>query len=541
MEHDELAQHLESLQCESCYRVDAVLKQSPVEITQRVFFEGENGAEAGPYIRKFIKRGVGIGAAYERLFDAQRRGRRFKYIPDVLECYTRDDELVVVMELVRGKTLQEVIYERDPSTQLAREIFPMLCDAVSELHCEFDPPIIHRDLKPSNIILTGEGLALIDFGISREYDEDAETDTTHFGTREFAPPEQYGFGQTGAYSDIYSLGMVLFFCLTEEIPTAQARKQGFRNPKIPERLRAVIEKAVALDPAMRFGSADELKLAFLAAADENVGQNRANAQASQVKAGKSARKGGVAKVLAIAAAIAVICFVLAIGLSLCSRITSTSQQPADSSQSSTSANSSNDIDQGNGATTQTGESNLLSITSSNGSENATVESLAADIDNQATPKNGFDPATNVTVQVAGVEFQIPRYFMANTSESGQFRYYFAERGSSVAMMMTNETFIDEAAGRAEFDALKDEYLAGMMKSDGLEEVTASTDCELAGLSARIVTITGTIKGVTMFAKAAYFFNPDSHTVGLIMFGQTTNAQFDYSRDFAKVVTSAKHV
>ena len=541
MEHDELAQHLESLQRESCYRVDAILKQSSVEVTQRVFFEGENGAEAGPYIRKFIKRGVGIGAAYERLFEAQRRGRRFKYIPDMLECYTRDDELVVVMELVRGKTLQEVVYERDPSTQLTRETFPMLCDAVSELHREFDPPIIHRDLKPSNIILTGEGLALIDFGISREYNETAEVDTMHFGTREFAPPEQYGFGQTGTYSDIYSLGMVLYFCLTEEIPNAQARKQGFRNPKIPECLRTVIEKAVALDPTMRFGSANELKRAFLAAADENVDQSATHVQVDRVIAGKSGRKGGTAKILAIVAAIAVVCLSLMLSLSLCARTTSTSQQSVDSSQSSASVSSSNDANQDDGVTMQAGESSSLSITSSNGSENAAVESLAADIDNQATPKNGFDPATNVTVQVAGVEFQIPRYFMANTSESGKFRYYFAERGSSVAMLMTNETFIDEAAGRAEFDALKDEYLSGLMTGDGLEEVTASTDCELAGLSARIVTITGTIKGVTMFAKAAYFFNPDSHAVGIVMFGQTTNAQFDYSRDFAKVVTSAKYV
>ena len=538
MEHDELAQHLKSLQRESCYRVDAVLKQSPVEVTQRVFFEGENGAETGPYIRKFIKRGVGIGAAYDRLFTAQQRGRRFKYIPDVLECYTRDDELVVVMELVRGKTLQEVVYERDPSTQLAREIFPMLCDAVSELHCEFDPPIIHRDLKPSNIILTGEGLALIDFGISREYDEAAEADTTHFGTREFAPPEQYGFGQTGTYSDIYSLGMVLYFCLTEEIPHVQARKQGFRNPKIPEGLRAVIEKAAALDPAMRFGSADELKRAFLAAADEAAGQKPTNSQV-----GKSGQKGRIAKALAIVAAIAVVCFSLVVGLSLCSKVAQMGKTAASTNQPSASASSANDAADGNGgeASQEPEGSSLSSSVSSPNVPSSTEESLATGMDNHAAQKNGFDPATNVPIQVAGIEFQIPSYFMGNTSESGDYRYYYAETGSSVAMLMTGETLISVNGGRAEFEAKKDDFISGMMESDTFDEITSSTDYELAGLSARVVTITGAIKGIPISTKAAFFFNPDTHIVGQIMFGQTDNAQFDYSLDFAKVITSAKRV
>ena len=579
MEHDELAQHLESLQRESCYRVDAVLKQSPVEITQRVFFEGENGAETGPYIRKFIKRDVGIGAAYERIFTAQQRGRRFKYIPDMLECYTRDDELVVVMELVRGQTLQEVVYERDPSAQLARDIFPMLCDAVSELHREFDPPIIHRDLKPSNIILTGEGLALIDFGISREYDETAAVDTTHFGTREFAPPEQFGFGQTGVYSDIYSLGMVLFFCLTEEIPSAQARKLGFRNPMIPEELRVVIERAVALDPAMRFGSADELKTAFLAASSESAGQAQAVSQAKQAAAGKSRRTGSAAKTFALVAVVVVACLVLAVGLSLCSKADSTSGSSVSSSQPSASANlagtadSDNAIDtksaddggtesansegstSGNvdtnsaiatssanaGASQQTETPGLPSADSSASSTANAEEALAPDIDIQAAPKNGFDPDTNATVQVAGVEFQIPSYFMSNTSESGDYRYYYAETGSTVAMLMTGETLINEGGGRAEFEAAKDDFLAGMMETEAFDKITSSTDYELAGLSARVVTITGAIKGVPIYTKATFFFNPDSHIVGQVLFGQTYNAQFDYSHDFAKVIASAKRI
>ena len=262
MENDELAQHLESLRREDCYRVDAVLKQSLHETTQRVYFVGDNGAETGPYIRKFIRRDSSMGVAYERIYAVQQSGRRFKYIPDVLECYARNGYLVVVMECVRGETLQDVVYRLDPSLDLAVDIFPRLCDAVSELHDDFDPPIIHRDLKPSNVILSQAGLAIIDFGIAREFKDESDSDTTHFGTRGFAAPEQFGFGQTTVRSDVYSLGMVLYYLLTEAIPDSAMRERGFTDSRIPESLRQVIVRAAAFDPDARYSSVRDLKAAF---------------------------------------------------------------------------------------------------------------------------------------------------------------------------------------------------------------------------------------------------------------------------------------
>lgn len=263
MGNDELAEYLEALQREECYRVDAVVKESPFELTQRVSFVGANGAERGPYIRKFIKREAGMGAIYERLYSAQRAGKRFKHLPHILECYVHDDYLAVVMEYVHGDTLQELVYREDPSMYMAAHVFPILCDAVSELHEEFDPPVIHRDLKPSNIILSGSNLTVIDFGIAREFKDGAEADTAHFGTRSFAPPEQFGFGQTTVRSDVYALGMLLYFCLTERIPDASNRSDWYLDQRIPVALRGVIAKATALDPQQRFESARQLKEAFL--------------------------------------------------------------------------------------------------------------------------------------------------------------------------------------------------------------------------------------------------------------------------------------
>ncbi len=266
MGNDELAAYLDALQREDCYRVDAILKESPYEVTQQVSFVGANGAQRGPFIRKFIKREAGFGGVYERLYAAQQAGRRFKHLPDVLECYPHDDDLVVVMEYARGETLQDLVYRTDPSVELAREVFPLLCDAVSELHEDFDPPIIHRDLKPSNVIVSQGGCTIIDFGIAREYKDGAAQDTAHFGTRAFAPPEQFGFGQTTVRSDVYALGMLLYFCLTETIPDTSSREGWCGDRRIPAALRGVIAKASAFDPQQRYSSAAELKAAFMAAA-----------------------------------------------------------------------------------------------------------------------------------------------------------------------------------------------------------------------------------------------------------------------------------
>lgn len=265
MTTDELSEYLDSLQREDCYRVERTLKSSDLETTQVVSFVGSNGSTTGPYIRKYIKQDAGMGGVYERLHAAQREGGRFKGLPAVLECYRHDDELVVVMEYLPGETLESAVHRCKPSLELAADVFPRLCDAVSELHEDFDPPIIHRDLKPSNVILSSKGLSVIDFGIAREYKEGADTDTSHFGTRAFAPPEQFGFGQTTVRSDVYALGMILFFCLTGVTPSAAAREGGFADPRIPEPVRAVIRQATELDPKERFASCAEMKRSFLGA------------------------------------------------------------------------------------------------------------------------------------------------------------------------------------------------------------------------------------------------------------------------------------
>lgn len=257
--HGQLKRYLDSLRRDESYRTDAVLKHSTFETTERVYFVGHNGSELGPYVRKRFTIDSGIGGAYQRLWEAQDGGQRFLHLPRVLECYDTESERVVVMEHVNGSTLSDVVYSSDPSVDLGLDVFRKLCDAVSELHEKFDPPIIHRDLKPSNIMLSPSGLTIIDFGIARSFDPERTEDTKHLGTRNYAPPEQFGFGQTSVRSDIYSMGMVLYYCLTERTPTASLTETGFDDPATPLALRPVLMKATRFDPQQRYGSVAELR------------------------------------------------------------------------------------------------------------------------------------------------------------------------------------------------------------------------------------------------------------------------------------------
>ena len=268
--NESLQQHLESLARDECYRVDAVLKEGRLERTERVFFVGANGAEQGPYVRKVFEAESGLGGAYGRVLDAQRQGQRFLHLPRIIDCYSLGEQDAVVMEFVPGRTLADELYETGPSLDMAKRLFPGICDAIAELHSRFDPPLIHRDIKPSNFMVEGDTVLVIDLGIARTFDKDAVCDTSHFGTRAYAPPEQFGYGQTDVRSDIYALGMLLFYLLCEETPVPSTVQQRLRAHGVPESVCDVVAQTTAFDPADRFGAVAAMLAAFRYAVGQAV-------------------------------------------------------------------------------------------------------------------------------------------------------------------------------------------------------------------------------------------------------------------------------
>ena len=120
--------------------------------------------------------------------------------PKVIYCAEEDEETVVVEEFIQGVNLRDRLKREEYLTQdEAKSIILQLCDGLALLH---DNNIIHRDITPANLILQGDSIKLIDFDIARTYKENQSEDTQRLGTKGYAPPEQYGFGQTDARSDI---------------------------------------------------------------------------------------------------------------------------------------------------------------------------------------------------------------------------------------------------------------------------------------------------------------------------------------------------
>lgn len=164
------------------------------------------------------------------------------YIPFIYRLMEREGQLLIIEEFIDGRTLANILrYDGKLDEKLAIHVLQELCECLQPLHSQ---GIVHRDIKPSNIILTkSNNVKLIDFGIARMVKETDETDTEFLGTKGYAPPEQYGFGQTDARSDIYSLGITIRRMLGADYHGC---------------LEKVFQRCTELDPENRYASVDEL-------------------------------------------------------------------------------------------------------------------------------------------------------------------------------------------------------------------------------------------------------------------------------------------
>lgn len=243
------------------WNVEQLLKRSAYETTEIVVRAPGERKAAGPPARAIRKRIDGTpnaGAAYEALWRAQQRGVRIEGTPQIYECVRTGKTLHVLMEYIKGPSLEEYVASAGPGVDALRKVALSLCRTVHDLHTRLEAPLIHRDLKPSNIIMSERGPVVIDYGISRVWHQDAESDTSCFATRCYAPPEQFGFGQTDERSDVYALGKIFYFCLTGEHPPNVCTAKACKEAGIDEGFAAVIAKTCSFNPTDRYASARAL-------------------------------------------------------------------------------------------------------------------------------------------------------------------------------------------------------------------------------------------------------------------------------------------
>lgn len=233
---------------DDAYRVMRVLKDGPTGKTELVTLDGE-----GPLVRKYIPAGIANASAWATAMELAE-----PLLPRIESLYRTPDELVVVYEYVEGRSLDEMVRAQGRlEARRAARIMHDVCRAVSALH---EAGVVHRDITPGNVIVATDGAHLVDLGIARRTTVGQGRDTTVLGTWGFAAPEQFGFAQTDARSDVYALGKLLGYLITGLAPDDEGfdATLGKQDDAVGARLATVVHKATAFEPSARYQSAAAL-------------------------------------------------------------------------------------------------------------------------------------------------------------------------------------------------------------------------------------------------------------------------------------------
>jgi predicted Ser/Thr protein kinase len=199
--------------------------------------------------------------------------------PNVVRIYRVEriaDEVGIAMELIRGRTLSQVVHTTGPLAAHEAAVIGMdVCRAVAAVH---GAGIIHGDIKAHNVMReTGGRTILMDFGAGRMLDRDVAGDGDFAGTPVYLAPEVFAGAARSKASDLYSLGVLIYYLVTASYPiqgetgseiarhhrrSTPRRLLRDARPELPDSFVRVVEQALADRPEDRFQSAGALESAL---------------------------------------------------------------------------------------------------------------------------------------------------------------------------------------------------------------------------------------------------------------------------------------
>ncbi len=187
----------------------------------------------------------------------------------------------IAMEYIHGRTLRDILLEGPMAPVRAAEIICQTCQGLQAAH---EAGTVHRDIKPANIMLDDKGrVRLLDFGLAKALCSELPSQSqATAGTVNYLAPEVLTGGAITPASDLFSLGVVLYQMLAGQLPftgdyeaavlyaivNEVPRDVRDINPRIPERLAAIVDRLLQKDPLKRFQSAQEVREALSCRSEE---------------------------------------------------------------------------------------------------------------------------------------------------------------------------------------------------------------------------------------------------------------------------------
>ncbi|HOE65075.1 MAG TPA: bifunctional serine/threonine-protein kinase/formylglycine-generating enzyme family protein [Candidatus Hydrogenedentes bacterium] len=203
----------------------------------------------------------------ERFYNEARIARQLSH-PNIVRVHdigVAENLLYISMEIVRGKSLRTILDELPAGSRLPIKTTLRIMDEVCEALKYAHQYTIHRDIKPENIMLTTEGkVKLMDFGISKLVANPRLTAASVvMGTPLYMSPEQLrDSSRVDARADIFSVGVVLYEILTNNLPTGVPRPASQLTRDMPPVIDPILTKCLEPNPDDRFQCAEDLQTAL---------------------------------------------------------------------------------------------------------------------------------------------------------------------------------------------------------------------------------------------------------------------------------------